>query len=177
MADFIPVTKKQVGETKILYTSTFRKKANFSKILSYLKSDKIPNLPKYGISTSLGINEIDDNNFHRITRSPLPPIDSLVKYLVPFDDIVVIHDIAHDEDTIISICRNPNILQGKFNFTENVTINIDENDPDFIIFTREATISNKASTIPLIGGNFSHFNDYFNNQTHDFYHTIISESQ
>lgn len=177
MADFITVTKQQVGETKIRYTSTYRTKANFFKILEYLKNNKIPNLPKYGVSTSMGIRKIDEGNFHRITKSQLPPIDSLVKYLVPFDNIVVIHDIAYDDDTIISLCTNPNELQGKFNFTENVTINVDEDDPEFIIFNREAIISNKASTLPLIGHNFSHFNDYFNNQTHDFYHAILCESQ
>lgn len=177
MADIIPVIQQQIGKTKISYTSSYRTKANISKILSYLKSDRIPDLPKYGASTSMGIVEIDENNFYRKTKSPLPPINSVVKYLVPFDEIVVIHDIAHDEDTIISVCKNPIELQGKFNFTENVTIVIDEEDPDYIIFTREAIISNKSAKIPLVGHNFIHFNDYFNNQTHDFYYAILCDSQ
>lgn len=166
-------SQEKIGRTKIVYKNHFRIKGDFNKLLSHLQSDKLPDVKGFETARLIKLEKVNDKSLKKIVRSKLPPIDSFAKHLVTFDYVDIEYDLAHDDGIITSICRNPSQLKGKFNFTEEVVF-FQEDDEHFI-FERKATVSNKASSFPIFGSAFSHFNDYFNRQSILTYLKMCSE--
>jgi hypothetical protein len=160
----VSIVKTKDGK-KSIYKTTHRMKGDLKKIIEYLKSDKTPYSQKYGNVRVHSIIEKEECNFERHVISPLPN-STIVNSYLGTTEIVIKYDIAHADGILISKSKNPEIIQGYFNYTELITIT---QDLDEIIFEREAIVANMGCRIPLIGHNFEIYDDHFNNQSLDFF--------
>ena len=154
--------------SKDVYSTSFTRKGSLQKIILYLKSHNVPELEDFPGVKSILVEDKETDGFIKVIQSPLPDSVAVNTYL-GCRSINIEYDIAHDETMLVSVCKNPPILQGLFNFTENLTI---EQVDDNLVFTREAKIVNKGKSFPLVGSGYQMYNDHFNTQSLLFYLAI-----
>ena len=115
-------TKITKEGSKDVYFTQFRRKGSLKKLIKYLRSDNVPHLHEFPGVKSVSVTNTGDtktNGFAKIIRSPLP-YSSLVNTYLGTTTIEVKYDVAYDDNILTSVCLNPKLLQGLFNFTEKI---------------------------------------------------------
>uniref|UniRef100_A0A6C0BDH1 Uncharacterized protein n=1 Tax=viral metagenome TaxID=1070528 RepID=A0A6C0BDH1_9ZZZZ len=158
---------------KDVYKTTFRCKGSLKKVVEYLKGTEMPVISQY---PEVGVIDVDSSNdgvITKIIRSSLPDTEAVNLYL-GCKFINIKYDIAYDENTLVSVCKNPDILNNLFKFTEFLTV---EQHGDDLIFERVAKVRNIGKLIPILGSSYQIYDDHFNNQSIAFYLGISEASK
>lgn len=96
------------------------KVCNFSKLIEYMKSDKMPDIPGYEKCSVLEIIE-NDNQITKILRKKLP-VSKAASLILGGRYANFRYDIVYDEKTIVCVASNPHVVDKYFRYNESITI-------------------------------------------------------
>lgn len=148
---------------KIRYHTDFKSTGQLSKIIDHLKTGTSPNVA--GITVISVFSSPANGTIKRTMTCPLPQT-ATVQAIMGSEPVHVEYDIAYNDSMLVIKAVNPKDINKFFKFTEELTIS-QENDE--LLFSRDAHIFNAGKQIPLFGGSYQEYDDYFNHNTLSFY--------
>lgn len=194
------LSRKTIKGKHIIYEDEFTAICDLSKIVEYLKSDKIPNVIGYPEVINYSVDEISDNNFKKKVFASLPDTKSVKYYFGSNYKMKICYDIAYNDKALVSTNINPSELNNFLKYTEIVEIYkiediselSDQDKEKFDIKTKEDfnklslvklkrncdIVNSAANTLGDNGffGNLRYYDSYFNNQSMEFFCSLIRDT-
>lgn len=159
--------------TSVKTANTTTKLCNFSKLIEYMKSDRLPDIPEYEKCSVIECIE-NGNQVTKIVRKKLP-IPKAAVLVLGHSYANFRYDIIYDDKAIVCVTSNPPVIAKYFNYNESITIiNLEDGR---IEITRETETINLSERM-LVASFFTRsVEENYHEQCLLYLNSIIEECQ